>query len=136
MGGGGQKCSLVGNQFYTNVSGVFEVPFWNSAEYGILYGIDVFCLVQHNSAKLFTVQYRKILQNSVEFCRTPYWFMYSEFRIPSNENSSLKKTKEKYTRNGIYSGIPQRFVYAKFHIPSHVICAGSLKKQHCKELTP
>jgi hypothetical protein len=40
-----------------------EVSFWNSAEYGILYGMD---FISRNSAKFFTVQYREIpLQNSV-----------------------------------------------------------------------
>jgi hypothetical protein len=38
-----------------------EVPFWNSAEYGILYGID---FISRNSAKFFTVQYRGIPRNS------------------------------------------------------------------------
>jgi hypothetical protein len=48
-----------------------EVPFWNSAEYGILYGTG---FISHNSAKFFTVQFRGI----------PYRFVYTEFRIPSN----------------------------------------------------
>jgi hypothetical protein len=40
-----------------------EVPFWHSAEYGILCGID---FISRNFAKFFTVQYREIpLQNSV-----------------------------------------------------------------------
>jgi hypothetical protein len=30
-----------------------EVPFWNSAKYGILYGTD---FISRNSAKFFTVQ--------------------------------------------------------------------------------
>ncbi len=49
-----------------------EVPFWNSAEYGILYGIGI---ISRNSAKFFTVQFRGI----------PCSFDYTEFRIPSNE---------------------------------------------------
>jgi hypothetical protein len=48
-----------------------EVPFWNSAEYGILYGTG---FISRNSAKFFTVQFRGI----------PYRFVYTEFRIPSN----------------------------------------------------
>jgi hypothetical protein len=53
-----------------------EVPFWNSAESGILSGID---FISRNYAGLFTVQYRGI----------PYRFMFTEFRIPSNENSTM-----------------------------------------------
>ncbi len=34
-----------------------EVPFWNSAEYGIVYEID---FISRNSAEFFTVQYREI----------------------------------------------------------------------------
>ncbi len=69
-----------------------EVPFYNSAEYGILYGID---LISRNSAKFFTVQYREIhigscIRNSG----------YHQMKIPSI------KTKEKYNRNGICRGIP------------------------------
>ncbi len=48
-----------------------EVPFWNSAEYGILYGIG---FISRNSAKFFTVQ----------FCGIPFRFVYTEFCIPSN----------------------------------------------------
>ncbi len=48
-----------------------EVPFWNSAKYGILYGIG---FISGNSAKFFTVHLRGI----------PYRFVYTGFRIPSN----------------------------------------------------
>ncbi len=37
-----------------------EVPFWNSAEYGIDF-------TSRNSAEFFTVQYREIPLNSAEF---------------------------------------------------------------------
>jgi hypothetical protein len=61
-----------------NIFRVFsEVPFWNSAEYGILYGIG---FISRNSAKFFTVQFRGI----------PCRFVYTEFRIPSNENTYPK----------------------------------------------
>ncbi len=49
-----------------------EVAFCNSAEYGILYGID---FISRNSAEFFTAQNREI----------PYRFVYTEFRMPSNE---------------------------------------------------
>jgi hypothetical protein len=39
-----------------------QVPFWNSMEYGILYGIY---FISRDSAKFFTVQYREIPRNSV-----------------------------------------------------------------------
>jgi hypothetical protein len=51
-----------------------EVPFWNSAEYGILYGIG---FIPRNF----------LLFNSAEFRRIPYRFVYTEFRIPLNENT-------------------------------------------------
>ncbi len=44
-----------------------EVAFWNSAEYGILYGIG---FISRNSAKFFTVQFHGI----------PCRFVYTEFR--------------------------------------------------------
>ncbi len=82
-----------------------EVPFWNSAEYRILYGID---FISHNSANLFAVQNREI----------PYRFVYTEFHIPSGENSSIKKNKRKvqkewymprnYVKVRVY-GIPYTF---------------------------
>ncbi len=50
---------------------LLEVPFWNFAEYGTLYGIG---FISCNSTKFFTVQFRGIL----------YRFVYTEFRIPSN----------------------------------------------------
>ncbi len=49
----------------TLITRVFsEVPFWNSAEYGILYGIG---FISRNSAKFFTVQFRvgSCIRNSV-----------------------------------------------------------------------
>jgi hypothetical protein len=52
-------------------------PDWNSAEYRILYGID---FILRNSAKFFTAQSRGIL----------YRFVYTKFRIPSNENTIIE----------------------------------------------
>ncbi len=64
---------------YSRVRGrVFsEVPFWNSAEYGILYGIG---FIPRNSAEFCTVQFRGI----------PCRFVYTEFRMPSNENTIIE----------------------------------------------
>jgi hypothetical protein len=67
---GENLCDIVGRVFS-------EVPFWNFAEYGILYGIY---FISRNSAKFFTVQYRGI----------PYRFVYTEFRIPSKENTIIE----------------------------------------------
>jgi hypothetical protein len=50
--------------------GVLEVPIWNSAEYGILYRIYF------------------ISRNSAEFRGIPYKLVYTEFRTPSDENST------------------------------------------------
>ncbi len=41
-----------------------EVPFWNSAEYGILYGID---FILRNSAEFHGIYYCSIPRNSAEF---------------------------------------------------------------------
>jgi hypothetical protein len=82
-----------------------------------------------------------LLFNTAKFHGIRYRFVYTEFRQPSNENSSIqpitknllklvlyfvvntvhkycKKTKEKYKRNGLCRGIPYRFVYTEFSIPS------------------
>jgi hypothetical protein len=80
-----------------------EVPFWNSAEYGILYGI---AFISRNSAKkciVLTVQYREIPRNSILVC------VYGIPYTPSNENSIIKKLK-KSTKGMVYAvefrGIP------------------------------
>ncbi len=54
-----------------------EVPFWNSAEYGILYGID---FISRNF----------LLLNTAEFRGIPYKFVYTEFRIPVPINEYKK----------------------------------------------
>jgi hypothetical protein len=56
-----------------------------------------------------------------------------EFRKPSNENLSLKKTKEKYKMNGICCGILERFMYSEFRIPSNVVCAELFKNKITKQ---
>jgi hypothetical protein len=61
-----------------------EVPFWNSAIYGILYGID---LILNNSAKFFTVQYRKILRNSV------FFRVYRIYQMNLSVKKLMKSTK-------------------------------------------
>ncbi len=66
-----------------------EVRLCNSAEHGIIYGTDY---ILRNCGKFFTVQY----------CEIPYRFLYKEFHISSNENSSLKKLK-KSTKEMVYA---------------------------------
>ena len=68
-----------------------EVPYWNIEEYRILYRID---FISRNSVKFF---YCTISRNSVEFCGIPYRFVHTEFRKPSNENST--RLKETVPRN-------------------------------------
>jgi hypothetical protein len=78
-----------------------EVPFWNSAEYGILIAID---FISRNSAEFFTVQYSEIPRNSAEFriCSCTRNSVYLQMKIQriklsklvNNENvkTSLKGT--------------------------------------------
>jgi hypothetical protein len=73
-GNGGERRSG-GREVWSSVFS--EVPFWNSVECGILYGID---FRTRNSAKKFTVKYHGIR----------YWFLYVEFCISSNENSIIQ----------------------------------------------
>jgi hypothetical protein len=47
-----------------------------------------------NSVKFGETFYCTVSKNSVEFRRILYRVVYTEFRIPSNENSSIKKLKK------------------------------------------
>jgi hypothetical protein len=63
-------------------------------------GIRIFngiVLILHNSAYF-------LLNNTAKFCGIPYWFVYIEFLLSSNENSlTCNKTNEKYKRNATES---------------------------------
>ncbi len=52
-----------------------EVPFWNSAEYGIYTELTVFRVIPQNFLLFNTAKFRGIL----------YKFVYTEFRIPLND---------------------------------------------------
>jgi hypothetical protein len=59
------------------------------------------------------------LYNTAKFCGIPYRFVYTEFRIPSNENFNLKKLKK--SEKGMEYA-------AEFRISSNVVSAESFEK--------